>query len=54
MINPFQYFMNLKPAVKIVVISCITLLALAFMFFAYQSGVFDLVVKSVFGIEAKK
>jgi hypothetical protein len=51
--NPFTWFMQLKPAVKIVLISCITVLILAFMYFAVQTDTFDLIVKGLFE-EAKK
>lgn len=40
MMNPFTFFMQLKPSVKITVIVCATLSFLAFMYFATEAGVF--------------
>ena len=50
--NPITWFKDLKPAVKITLIICLTLLLTVFMYFAYEAGVFDVIVRGIFD-EAK-
>ncbi len=53
--NPFTYFMQLSPKVKMTLIICLTLVLLSFMYFAFESGAFGDIVAYFFNkVEAKK
>jgi len=44
MINPFAYFMNLSPRVKMTLIICGTITMCLFMYLAVETGIFDDIV----------
>jgi len=46
-INPFSYFMSLKPVVKIFALFFLSALCFAFMFFAFKAGMFDDIVSAI-------
>jgi len=54
MMKLWQSFMKLKPSVKMFIIGCLTLLLLAFMYFAYESGYFGVIVNGLFSDGSKK
>ena len=51
--NPFTWFMQLKPVVKMTLIICSTLVMCLFMYFAAQTDTFELLIRSLF-TETKK